>query len=271
MKNYTYRIYHPIEPLRPYIQTIEVNEIPGIWTHFKQKFVPDGNPSLSLSFAGTYQIYSLDEQLVSKQGPKSHVIGQLEYPFIHEYLDAASFVFVRFKSAGLYPFLGIPLSHLHNRAVGLDALWGRKLPEMEERVWSAPTPEQKALTLQRCLLAQLREVETPSSQVLVDHVCRRIVQERGDLRMRSLADEMGLSLKQLERLFLRHVGMMPKRYARIQRFAAARRQLQRLRDQRRPPRYAELAVQMGYSDQSHFIREFWEFSGQTPADYATRP
>ena len=57
-----------------------------------------------------------------------------------------------------------------------------------------------------------------------------------------LASVACLSKKQFERLFNELVGANPKEYARVVRFQN----------------------QCGYADQSHFIREFKQFSGYTP-------
>ena len=65
--------------------------------------------------------------------------------------------------------------------------------------------------------------------------------------------------KQFERVFCHHVGMMPKEYARIVRF-----QKTLLMMQSGVTGYADIAFAAGYSDQSHFIREFKKFAGCTP-------
>lgn len=53
--------------------------------------------------------------------------------------------------------------------------------------------------------------------------------------------------------------MNPKEYRRIARFQRALRMMQLgSRD------YADIAYANGYSDQSHFIRDFRQFSGMTP-------
>jgi len=65
-------------------------------------------------------------------------------------------------------------------------------------------------------------------------------------------------------LFRREVGLTPKVFCRAQRFQAA---LRRIEEDRRPPRWAGLAVACGYSDQAHLVRELRAFSGYTPTEY----
>ena len=70
-----------------------------------------------------------------------------------------------------------------------------------------------------------------------------------------------LSKKQFERLFKELVGTNPKEYARIVRFQKSLKLLQHYQED---ANQAQLAYQCGYADQSHFIREFKQFSGYTP-------
>ena len=75
-----------------------------------------------------------------------------------------------------------------------------------------------------------------------------------------LASITCLGKKQFERLFNELVGINPKEYARIVRFQKSLKLLQHYSDVNQ----AQLAYQCGYADQSHFIREFKQFSGYTP-------
>ena len=77
----------------------------------------------------------------------------------------------------------------------------------------------------------------------------------------ALASTACLSKKQFERLFNELVGANPKEYARIVRF---QKSLELLQHCPQDANQAQLACQCGYADQSHFIREFRQFSGHTP-------
>jgi AraC-like DNA-binding protein len=62
------------------------------------------------------------------------------------------------------------------------------------------------------------------------------------------------------------VGITPKLFSRIQRFQQTRTFIQ----QNPFPDWTALALDLGYFDQSHFIRDFLEFSGLSPTDYVNR-
>ena len=77
----------------------------------------------------------------------------------------------------------------------------------------------------------------------------------------ALASVACLGKKQFERLFAEQVGANPKEYARIARF---QKSLKCMQSHPGGISQAQLAYHCGYADQSHFIREFRQFSGYTP-------
>jgi AraC-like DNA-binding protein len=78
-----------------------------------------------------------------------------------------------------------------------------------------------------------------------------------------LTRDLGLSERAFERRFLTQVGFTPVRYRRLARFRSVLRlHAAGLRD------WAALAATTGFSDQSHLVRDFREFAGLTPTEWA---
>jgi AraC-like DNA-binding protein len=59
------------------------------------------------------------------------------------------------------------------------------------------------------------------------------------------------------------VGLNPKLFNRIARFQGVLEKVDPLPE----PAWEQVALEYGYFDQSHLIRDFVEFSGSSPADY----
>jgi transcriptional regulator GlxA family with amidase domain len=83
---------------------------------------------------------------------------------------------------------------------------------------------------------------------------------RGAISIRSLAAGLGLSQDRLEKRFRQVVGASPKRYCSILRlrYVLAGSQTRSL---------VELALEAGYYDQSHFVREFRAVTGEPPRKF----
>jgi len=70
-------------------------------------------------------------------------------------------------------------------------------------------------------------------------------------------------VRTMQRLFARHVGVSPKWVIRRKRLHEA---AERLADDD-PPDLAALAVDLGYADQAHFVRDFRDLVGVPPGSY----
>jgi len=180
---------------------------------------------------------------------------------------------VDFKSGGLYPFFAPPANELHNMHVSLDALWGtQEVRELCERVAEADTLEARARILEELFVRQLvrpldhhpavtaalRAISLPSPSG------RHADAQRA--RIAWVAEAAGLSRGRLTRLFQQEVGLTPKHYACVRRFL---RVVQATRPQPTQQRvnWARLAVECGYYDQAHLIKEFQAFAGVSPNAY----
>ena len=82
----------------------------------------------------------------------------------------------------------------------------------------------------------------------------------GAVRIKDLANQSSLSLRQYERRFVTEVGITPKLFARIARFQTAL-DTKRIEPQRS---WMSVAHQLGYFDQMHMIRDFHCLSGKNP-------
>ncbi|WHT75212.1 helix-turn-helix domain-containing protein [Myroides odoratimimus] len=72
-----------------------------------------------------------------------------------------------------------------------------------------------------------------------------------------------MSEKTLERLVKQYIGMSPKLFSRIMRFQSS---LDLLRESKFK-NLTTLSYQSDYYDQSHYIREFKEFTGVSPKEF----
>ncbi len=172
-------------------------------------------------------------------------------------------VLANFREGGAAEFFAEPMHELFGGTVELDALVPRsELAQIAELVAAAASTAERVALLERFLLARRRAL---APDRIVAAAVRAIHAARGSLRIAPLADTLGIGQDRLEKRFRRAVGASPKQLAtilRVRHAALAHRPGQSL---------TRLSLEAGYSDQSHFTREFRAFFGEAPGRFfATR-
>lgn len=183
------------------------------------------------------------------------VHGAQARSFVLDDLKAVHFVGVHFKPGGA-GLLGLPASELTDQHVSLDALWGNRAHTLREQLLTCARPQECFSLLERELLARL------SSRVLVHPVISSVLRGKEVERVAELQRESGYSERRFTNLFAQAVGLTPKKYLRIKRLAKVLRQLATARAS-----LAEIAIDNGYSDQSHLVHDFSDLTGVTPSAY----
>lgn len=89
----------------------------------------------------------------------------------------------------------------------------------------------------------------------------RIERSAGNVSIRALAKALGWSERRLQRTFTEHVGVAPKVFARLVRFDALMTRVHTHPEER----WVDQALELGFSDQSHLVREVRQLSGVTPS------
>jgi AraC-like DNA-binding protein len=97
---------------------------------------------------------------------------------------------------------------------------------------------------------------------------RRIVSAGGNLRIETLASDVGVTRQGLAKQFATHVGLTPKTLARITRtrLALARADAARAAYPRQID-WSAISYDLGYYDQPHIIDELKTIVGATPGEW----
>ncbi|MFC3503753.1 DUF6597 domain-containing transcriptional factor [Micromonospora krabiensis] len=170
---------------------------------------------------------------------------------------------VQFRPGGFRPFWRRPVAELtgHRRPLtDLAASWPPAAAHHGGICDGTDTERRRALD-------DLLTGWAPEPDPVTDEVIRLVEEIRADrtvLRVDAFARRHGLSTRRLQRLFLDRVGVGPKWVIRRYRLQEAIEQAA----EGPPPDWATLAVDLGYSDQAHLIREFTAVTGTSPAAYA---
>jgi len=202
-------------------------------------------------------------------------------------------VAVRFRPGAASLFVGLgpgrpalALAELIDQRASLDQLWERSAADrLADTLWSvAQSDAERLALLTEALYARLAvapagaraasalasrvTAAAPAGQALALRAVAELEASCGALRVETLAATLGVSRQYLTNQFRDHVGLPPKLFARICRFrnarAAALAAVSTVETGMHGQDWATLALDSGYFDQSHLIRDFQDFTGASP-------
>ena len=167
---------------------------------------------------------------------------------------------VYFYPHALKTLFDLPASALTNVMVDSESLWGPEGKLLEEEVILAPDSEARIKLVSGFLLKRVKAVEKREQSFIT--LMKNVIDNNSLMSIPAFADDFNLSRRQLERRFKELSGFSPKDFFRIIRFRNA------LKGSEHPDKtLAQIAVDSGYYDQSHFSHEFRKFSGYSPKEF----
>ena len=190
-------------------------------------------------------------------------VGTMTRPLVLSGGMPSFYVGVRFRPGHAMSALGIPASELTDDRVAYSSISDASELELEmlSRLETNDDRFDAIVALVRRRL--LGATYVPLS---VRAAVQRITLANGNLRVATLADDIGITRQQLARQFATHVGIAPKTLARVMRTRAAVVRADAARAAYpREIDWSAIACDLGYYDQPHFIDDFKALTGVTPS------
>jgi AraC-like DNA-binding protein len=250
----------PAPPLDQFIDDIYC--LTGVPGHRRVNVPPMPSAHLFINLGGPARLWDSDPSVPPAVFTDGWFMGVWTRRFLYEYPARVRLVGVHFKPWGMWPFTGMPASELRDRWVPADAVWQQSLDRIRNQVGDITSAAGALRVLEEELRSRLAGAP-PRGLGLVQRTGARLEASHGVVPVRALADAAGVSGNHLAAQFTSHVGVTPKRVARIYRFARLILSVDALR----PVDWPGLAQTAGYFDQAHFSKEFKDFTGLTPTEY----
>jgi AraC-like DNA-binding protein len=201
--------------------------------------------------------------LVLERG-KSSIVGIVSGRFRRELAEQGEVLGIAFHPGGFAPFAGVPIARFTDRRPPMREVFAIDVHALEREVFAPATAEERIDIVEGFLRsrAPVRDARAELARRAVE----RCQSDRGIARVEQLAEAIGLRPRALQRLFHDYVGQPPKWVIQRARLHEATEQLAEgpTVDQ------AALAGELGYADQAHFIRDFRDRTGMTPARFRRR-
>jgi AraC-like DNA-binding protein len=256
-----YQHFRPLPALARYIEALWLIDAPDAPDH-RACLPADSRAELLLSFEGVSRLIAQDQAVTHHVGTGGSIIGVHSQSYTIEHDGETRLLAVRFRPGGLAAFIRCEVGELAEQTVALDLLWGSAAEWLCEQINETDDPLTKVALFQQALLAHLGDVP---HQPRLHYALEQIDLANGSISVETLAAQVNLSQKQFERVFVRAVGMTPKRYARLARFQKLVWWLARCGQS---VNWTTLAAQFGYYDHSHLVKDFNAFAGTTPSAFA---
>src|SRR5690606_31709498 len=168
-------------------------------------------------------------------------------------------ILVFFTEIGFAQFSSCPAQELFNQSVSLDNLFDKqKVSAVEETLAQARTDNERVRAVEIFLEEQLKEKEEDR---LVVKAVSLIYSSRGSIRIKELLHQLHISQSAFEKRFRKLVGTTPKKFASIVRFNTVLKNLGREKS------LTEICYDHNFFDQAHFIKDFKQYTGDSPENF----
>ena len=254
-------IFRQIEPdkkLNHLIKSYWLVDSEGENSIQRQKIIPDGFTEIIFHYKEPFRInIEGNWQIQSK-----HLLaGQIRNHFFLENTGYSGMFGIKFKPAALTQLFDLEMASLTDKVLDLNKAIGAKLDFIADCIHSDKDIEVKVKEIDDFLIELYHKsnLENNSISAILD----LILENKGMISIKEIRGKFEITERSLERLFQRYVGLSPKFYCRIIRFAHIFELIQQ-----KDYSWADLSYLSGFFDQSHFIKNFKEFTGEEPSQYA---
>ena len=254
------RIHIPQGLLSNYIQSIVYTAYAP--EHSIERLIPDGSTSLIIELGDQPQYIFANEDLSKKQAYQKAWVSGLHSEYIAiSANNSRGMCVIQFKPVGAFAILQIPMSELKNAVIDADLVLGNTILELRERLIQEKNIHQRFQLIEQWLYNRLTQQTIPEK--VIDYIIQQTNNNLTQLSVKEIIQKTGYSHRHTVALFKKLVGTTPKQYHRISRFNQALLKI----EQGTHFNWIDLAVECGYYDQAHFIKEFKKFSGFSPEDF----
>ncbi len=192
---------------------------------------------------------------------RSYIVGVMTKKFSYLLKDKGRVFGIKFRPGAFYPFIQTPLSQLTDHTIALTDAFGAEGQTLEEAMLAQEDEGGMVACAESFLRARLPAWD--ENIILITRIIDRISTRCAITRVDEVASQLHLNTRMLQRLFSQYVGVTPKWVIKRYRLheAAERLGAGEVKD------WAQLALDLGYFDQAHFIKEFKAIVGKAPAEY----
>ncbi|KPJ96415.1 MAG: hypothetical protein AMJ53_00755 [Gammaproteobacteria bacterium SG8_11] len=223
----------------------------------KEKIIPDGYTELIFHYGDSYKT---NINGVWQLQNKNLIAGQIKNYFFLENTGISKMFAIKFQPWVLAELFDFEMFQLTDKVIEVPTKLFETLKPIKEIAVSSFSFDEKVKQIENWFVEYIstRNLEPSKGRKAVE----LIIEYKGRLELKEVLNKIGISERSLERYFKIHIGLSPKFYIRIIRFSYIFQLVQEDNID-----WADVVFQAGFYDQSHFIKNFKEFTGEDPTKY----
>ena len=255
-----YQTYQPSSDLESIISCYWTLEVPAAKDVQKQRIVPDGTIEMAFILGDDIKRYTSEEEFIIQ--PRSMVLGQIIDPFYIEPTGTVNTFAIRFYPYGFANFVSVALKDLAKTETPIEMLFGEETAKkLEQDIIQARDAQQRIEIIETFLQNKLNEKTIVSN--IVSTTVDALLSTKGSASINDILEGNLSKRRQLERMFVKQVGISPKQLGKLIRLQSALKMLLNQEDES----LTNIAYNNEYYDQAHFIKDFKEFTGVSPKEF----
>lgn len=255
-----YQTFQPHPDLRSVVSCYWTLEVHAQNDSQKQRIVPDGCIEMAFILGDDIKRYTSGDAFILQ--PRAMILGQTIEPFYIEPTGYVNTFAVRFYPYGFANFVSEPINNLANKETPIQELFDENIAkELENDIINAPDTKHRIDIVEKFLSGSL------NSKATIDNIVKMtidaLLSTNGSASIKTILKEDLSKRRQLERNFIKQIGVSPKQLARVIRLQAALKMMLNGRAEN----LTDIAYESEYFDQAHFTKDFKEFTGINPKEF----
>lgn len=244
---------HPSSQFSAYIDYFKIY-------HFNDdseiKLNPDGHFEIIFQFDDVF-LHNTPDTQGWEERPKNFVGGLHNKSYLIKPREKNSkLISIQFKANTAKHFIPEKLNMFKNKIIDInDVFSSLDLERLQRNTGNNLSSE----NLQH-IDTMLMQIFNRKSHSPIDHSIELISQHNGTLAINQIANTIGLSVAQFRKRFNEEIGMSPKEYSKIIRVKS----VMQILSANPGMNLTQLTYELGYFDQSHFIKDFQSVIGVSP-------
>ncbi|MDF2651939.1 MAG: AraC family transcriptional regulator [Paenibacillus sp.] len=174
--------------------------------------------------------------------------------------EEGEIVGVLFRPGAFHCYFQAPVSSLTDRIVSISDYFPLDQNAFEGELFALEDKEKRIELVERLLRRSMPERDKTVD--LLNEIINGIIHDRDITKVEHLVDRFNIAKRTLQRLFSQYIGVSPKWVIQRYRMHEAGELIESGMDLTR------LAMNLGYTDQAHFSKDFKAAIGKSPKQYA---